>query len=308
MATDETLPDGSAVALSSSASALEPQLDSDHPTPRTRKPLTRRLIGNGPVLLGQLAILAAILAAWQFLPEIGALRSASSVFNPFFVSSPQRVFEELVDLASGSHGAPSVWPYLWQTVKSTILGLAIGVALGASVGLLLSNSPAARRVLSPFIVVLNATPRIALIPIFVIIAGPTTTASVLTAVAVVFFLVFYNAYSGGLAVPREVLQNARLLGASRIELMRTVRLPYVLVWTFASLPNAISFGLVAVVTAELLTGQLGMGSLLESSISSVDATLTFAVVVILAAAGVIAVTAAEAARKRALHWWEIGAE
>jgi NitT/TauT family transport system permease protein len=306
MAADTTIPASSIEPVANGGGLLEPRTDRER---QGRKLASlRRAIGSGPIALARLAILVAILAAWQFLPEISSLRSVSPVFNPFFVSSPQRVWQELVDLAGGSHGVPSVWPYLWQTVKSTVLGLVIGVALGALVGLVLSNSRSARQVLSPFIVVMNATPRIALIPIFVIIAGPTTTASVLTAVAVVFFLVFYNAYSGGLGVPRETLDNARLLGASPIEVMRTVRLPYVLVWTFASLPNAISFGLVAVVTAELLTGQLGMGSLLESSISSVDATLTFAVVVILAAVGVIAVTAAEAIRKRALHWWEIGAE
>jgi NitT/TauT family transport system permease protein len=263
-----------------------------------------RVMSSGWVYASRMMIVIALLAAWQFLPEIEWLRSRSSVFNPFFVSSPERIYHRLIDLASGSHGQPKVWPYVWQTVKSTLIGVVAGVVLGAVCGLFLSNSATAQRILSPFIVVMNATPRIALIPIFVVMVGPTTAASALTAVAVVFFLVFYNAYAGGASVPRETVQNARLLGADRGEVMRQVRLPYVLVWTFASLPNAISFGLVAVVTAELLTGQLGMGSLLNTSISAVDATLTFSVVVILAVLGVIAVTSADALRKRLLHWWE----
>jgi len=182
----------------------------------------------------------------------------------------------------------------------------VGTVLGAGCGLLLSNSRTLQRVVSPFLTFLNATPRIALIPIFVILAGPTLTTTVLTAVFIVFFLVFYNAYRGGTSVPRAVVQNVELLGASRREVMRQVRLPYVLVWTFASLPNAISFGLVSVVTAELLTGQLGMGRLLLDSVSRVDSTLTFAVVVVLAVVGVVLVTVTEFVSRRALHWWDGG--
>lgn len=261
-------------------------------------------MGAGGIWGIRLAILAALLAAWQFLPEIPWLQDRSPVFDPFFVSSPSLVSERLFDLATGANGEPSVWPFLWDTLQGTFLGVLIGTALGALLGLLLSNSVTSQRVLSPFVTVLNATPRIALIPIFVIIAGPTLTASVLTAVAVVFFIVFYNAYAGGVSVPPQTVQNARLLGATGGEVMRQVRLPYVMVWTFASLPNAISFGLVAVVTAEILTGRLGMGRLLFNSISSVDSTLTFCVVIVLSIVGVLLVTISDAVQKRVLHWWE----
>jgi len=249
-------------------------------------------------------ILVCVLAAWQYLPEINWLRRQSPFFDPFFVSSPSRVFHRLVDLTAGGDGQPTIWPALWQTLKATLLGVVVGTSAGALAGLLFSNAPGVQRVLEPFVTLLNATPRIALIPIFVIIFGPTLTASAVTAVAVVFFIVFYNARAGGTSVPTHVVNNAKLLGASGREVMLYVRLPYVLVWTFASLPNAISFGLVAVVTAELLTGQVGIGQLLLSSISSVDATLTFACVVVLATVGVVLVTATEFASKRVLHWWE----
>lgn len=252
----------------------------------------------------QVGLVAVFLLAWQYLPQVPALRDFSPVFDPFFVSSPSRVFERVVDMSTGREGSDLIWPYLRDTLKSTFLGVAIGAALGAGAGLLLSNSPYAKRVVSPFISFFNSAPRIAFVPVFVIIAGPTTTASVLTAVFVIFFLVFYNAYSGGDSVPQPTLQNARLLGASSTEIMTKVRLPYVLVWTFASVPNAISFGLVAVVTAEILTGRSGMGRLLFNSISSVDSTLTFTVVLFLSVIGAALVALADVVRRRALHWWE----
>jgi NitT/TauT family transport system permease protein len=264
---------------------------------------SRQPLGKPAIWALRLALAVFLLACWQFLPQIKALQEFSPVFDPFFVSSPQRVVERLIDLATGSDGQPEMWSYLWATVKATLLGVLIGTALGAAFGLFLSNSRTAQEVLRPFMAFLNATPRIALVPIFVIIAGPTLTMTVITSVAVVFFLVFYNAQAGGGSVPGQVVQNARLLGATGAEVMWRIRLRYVLVWTMLSLPNAISFGLVAVVTAEILTGQVGMGRLLLNSITTVDATLTFAVVIVLAFVGVILVTAAEVGTRRALHWW-----
>lgn len=259
---------------------------------------------NWGVLAQRCMVIVVALALWEFLPKIVWLQKLSAVFDPFFVSSPSLVFQRVVDLSIGSESQPAMWSYLFDTLTGTFIGVAIGTFLGAFLGLLLSNSPRLQRVFSPFVAILNATPRIALIPIFVILFGPTLTASVVTVVAVVFFIVFYNAYAGGCSVPVQTVQNVRLMGATPGEIMRRVRLPYVIVWTFTSLPNAISFGLVAAVTAEILTGKVGMGRLLLNSIASVDATLTFAVVVVLSVIGVALVTLADRVQRRALHWWE----
>ncbi len=252
----------------------------------------------------RIGIVAVLLALWEYLPKIATLRDFSPIFDPFFVSSPSRVFDRLREMSNGSNGQPEIWPFLWDTLKATLLGVGIGTALGALAGLILSNSPRLQQTFNPFIAFFNSAPRIAFVPIFVIIFGPSLTSSVLTAVFVVFFIVFYNAYGGGRSVPRATVQNARLLGATSWEVMRHVRLPYVLVWTFTSLPNAISFGLVAVVTAEILTGTVGTGRLIFTSISSVDSTLTFTVVLVLSVVGVAMVLTAEAVQRRWLHWWD----
>lgn len=249
-------------------------------------------------------IVAISLALWEWLPSATIVRHYSPIFDPFFVSSPSLVGTRLVDLVLARSGQPSVWPSLANTLQASLIGVLIGTFCGGLVGLILSNSQRAAQVLHPFISFMNSAPRIAFVPIFVIIAGPTLMASILTAIVVVFFLAFYNAFSGGTSVARATVDNARLLGATEREIMWQVRLPYVFVWTAASLPNAISFGLVAVVTAEILTGQPGMGRLLSTSISTVDATLTFAVVLVLSVIGAALVGLVDRVQKRALHWWQ----
>lgn len=249
-------------------------------------------------------IVAAVLAAWQFLPQIDWLQSRFAVFDPFFISSPTRIAAYLVSMLTGSGGVASVWPFLAYTLKGTVLGVALGIVAGAAVGLLFSHNATVARIFRPFLTLMNATPRIALVPVVVIVAGPTTTMSVITAFIVVFFLAFYNGFSGGRSVPVQVIENARLLGASSAEVMWQIRLPYVIVWIFASIPNAISFGLVSVVTAELLSGQPGMGQLIMAAVANADATLTFSIVVILAVVGTVLVMVSDSVQRRVLHWWD----
>lgn len=250
----------------------------------------------------QLAIVVVFLAAWQYLPQIGTFRNMGHVFDPYFVSSPSQVLAQLRDLALG-HGGVNLWSHLWPTIFASVAGTAIGMAAGAAVGLVLSNWQLTSEVFRPFIVAANATPRIALVPIVVIIAGTSLTSSVVIAVMVVFFVAFFNAYEGGSTIEPSVLANARLLGASPGRLLLHVRLPYVLAWTFAGLPLAITFAVITVVTGELLTGYPGMGSLIGTAAATGQATLTWAVTIVLAAVGLLIVSLADLARNRLLHWW-----
>lgn len=256
------------------------------------------------VVAWRVGILLVLLALWQWLPIVPGIRKWVPVLDPFFVSSPDRIAVRTWALLTGSGNTESIWPYLLTTLGATVAGTAGGVVVGALAGLALSSNDMVDRVLRPYIMAVNATPRIALIPIIVILFGPTTRTSAASAFLLVIFIVFFNAFEGGRAIPREVTDNARILGASEVEIMRLVRLPYVVAWTFAALPNAIGFGLVGVVTAEILTGVTGMGRLLQIAISTVDATLTFSVVLLLSIAGILLVSGTAQLRARVLHWWD----
>jgi NitT/TauT family transport system permease protein len=251
----------------------------------------------------QIGIVVGFLLAWQFLPTIHWVTANVRWTNRFFISSPTEVAKTLRNLATG-HDTQGVtmWPYLRQTVEATIEGTAIGFLLGAVVGLVFSNSPRLSDIFHPFIIFVNSIPRIALIPIFILIAGLTINAEILSIVAVVSFLVFFNALEGGRSVSQSSLDNARLLGAGSVDVMRTIRLPPVLVWTFASLPNAISFGLIVAVTTELLAGLRGMGDLLFNAIQNIDSAYTFAIIVVLALVGLVLSLFGQLIRMLVIRW------
>lgn len=261
-------------------------------------------VGRRLRILGcQFLVLGFILLGWQFVPQIGALRSISHVFDPYFVSSPTRVAQTAADLATGSNSSPLIWSYLGETMITAIVGTFIGIGLGALSGLVLSNFAFLSAVLRPFIVAANATPRIALIPVVVIVCGVSRTTSIVIAVLVVYFIAFFNAYEGGTTIPPQILQNAKLLGARDLRLLYHVRQPFVLAWTIATLPLAATFAIISVVTGEILTGFHGVGSLLTTADVTGNASLTFALVLYLALVGLLVVIIAEAIRRRVLHWW-----
>jgi NitT/TauT family transport system permease protein len=266
---------------------------------RERKPLSRRLT----VLIGQLVVLVVGLSAWQFLPMIPALQSISHVFDSYFVSSPVKVATTVFNLATGSDNVVLIWPYMGQTVFASLVGTLIGLTLGALAGLVLSNFAFLSDVMRPFIVAANATPRVALIPVVVIIFGLSITTSIAIAVLVVFFVAFFNAYEGGTSIPPQIVQNARLLGANNFRILFRVRLQYALAWTITGLPLAVTFAIISVVTGEILTGYQGTGYLLSTASTTGNASLTFGVVFYLAVIGLVIVMGAEVVRRRVLHWW-----
>ena len=253
-------------------------------------------------LVMQVVLGAAFLAAWQYLPTVPWLSEHLTLFNRFYISSPSVVWSEVVAVGTGGANGVRVWPYLWTTVEAAVAGSAIGLILGALFGLIFSNSRKLSQVVRPYIVLANSVPRVALIPIFVLLLGPSTGAEIAAVIAVVFFLGFFNAFEGGCRIPRPILENALLLGAGPLEVMRFIRLPQVVTWTFATIPNAIAFGLVTAVTTELLAGIQGMGALLLTSTSNVEASLTFTVIVYLSVTGLLLYSGAVLLRRSVIRW------
>lgn len=255
------------------------------------------------LLATQLTIIVAVLLAWQYLPEVSALKNRTHLLDRFFISSPSQIGSELYNLALGRGGEPSIWHYLWPTLEASFIGVAIGMTLGALLGLILSNWKFLSDVFHPFVIAMNAVPRIALIPVIIVLVGPSLKAGITICVLVVLFVAFFSAYEGGRTVSPELLQNASILGATRMQVMIHIRLPFVLAWTLAVLPLGMTFGIISVVTAEILAGYGGLGVLIQNASATANATLTFAVVVVLSIVGVCVTALSNLVTARVLHWW-----
>ena len=272
------------------------------PVRRSRSEAHKRLIR----LFWQVLIVAVFLGAWQGIPDIPGITKVSRFLDPFFISSPSSVATTVWDLMTGTPNAGAIWPEVGITVGAALVGSAAGVIVGGVGGLLCGGNEELYKVVRPLVMALNAVPRITLVPIIVVVVGASPTADALSAAMLVVFIVFYNAVEGARSVSPETIEFARLLGASKRTRLLKVRGPYALAWVFASLPNAISFGLVGAVTTELFTGSRGLGQVMITAVDTADASLTFAVVVILAVVGIILFQGVDFLRRKSLSWWEAG--
>jgi NitT/TauT family transport system permease protein len=130
--------------------------------------------------------------------------------------------------------------------------------------------------------VANAMPRIVLAPIFTLWFGLGVLSKVAFGVTLVFFVVFFNTYQGVREVDRNVLNNARMLGASDRDLVRHVLLPSALVWILSSLHTSVGLALVGAVVGEYLGSARGLGYLIQQAEALFDTTGVFAGLVVLA--------------------------
>jgi NitT/TauT family transport system permease protein len=248
----------------------------------------------------QLLILVVGLLAWEVLTRIPWFVK-NTILDPFFVSRPSLI---AVNLYSWTFGAKSgyLWPHLASTVIATLVGLVFAVSTGFIAGLILSQRRTLAAVLSPYIVATNSLPRIAFVPLITMIFGLGLSSKVVTAWFIVFFLVFFNTFKGGVAIERHIIEFCRTLGASNHQITRTVRIPNALAWAFASLPNAVAFSLIGVVISEFVGSDRGMGYIIITSLSTLNAAAMWSAIIVLSITGIILVMVFAAIERRLLRW------
>jgi len=183
-----------------------------------------------------------------------------------------------------------------------IIGLFAGYAFGLFFAGAMAQSKLLADILVPYVQALNNVPRVALIPLFILTLGFGPEPKIMTASLLVFFIVFFNAYEGATTIETEVVFTNRLLGASDFDIIRRVRIPNMMAWSFAALPNAVSLALLGTVTTEVFGGNTGIGVLLEYSLVNLDTPLTFALIILLAILGLALIASANVIGKRFLHW------
>jgi NitT/TauT family transport system permease protein len=247
------------------------------------------------VWIARAATLATFIGGWQLL-------ASKHVIDPFFYGKPSGIYKELKLWFEHGTAFGSIWLQIWVTLKEALLGFVYGVAGGIVFGVALGQVRFLSDVLGPYIKVINALPRIVLGSIFFVAFGLGTTSKVLLASVLVFFVVFFNAFQGVREVDRNLVANARVLGASRWQVVRNVVVPSALVWIIASLHVAFGFSIIGAIVGEFIGAQKGLGLVIANAQNNFNPDGVFAAMALI---GVIALTAEaliEQLEKRLLAW------
>ena len=194
---------------------------------------------------------------------------------------------------------------LWRWLNSSPLAWLTRherLALGVIFGVVLGRSRLLADVAGPYIKGFNAMPRVVLGSIFVIALGLGMPSKVALAVVLVFFVVFFNAFQGVREVDRNLLNNARILGANERQISTTVILPSALTWIIASLHTSFGFALVGAIVGEYLGANKGIGLMIATAQGTFNANGVFAAMLILAVVAILAESLVTWLENRLIHW------
>lgn len=170
----------------------------------------------------RVAVLLLFLCLWE-------LSARYAWINPFITSSPSRIAKTIVDLYKNGSLLLHVGTTLWETLA----GFALAIVLGYSLALLLWWSEALRRIAEPYLVVLNALPKIALGPLIIIWCGTGSEAIVCMTLLIGLIVAVLNMLNGFMATEENKLLLLRSMGATKLQILTKLVIP-------SSLPNFIS--------------------------------------------------------------------
>jgi NitT/TauT family transport system permease protein len=247
------------------------------------------------VWAARIGLAVIVVGGWQ-------LFTAAGWVDKFFYAQPSGIWNRLWDYFENGTEFGSYPQQIETTMQEALYGFLLGTAVGIVVGVALGLNRFLAQVLDPFIKVVNAIPRIVLGAIFVVAFGVGITPKVLLAAVLVFFIVFFNAFQGVREVDRNVLNNAKVLGASRWHVIRHVTLPSAMTWIIASLHSAFGFAIVGAVVGEVLGAQHGLGLLIKSAQGNFDPDGVFANMFVIAALVLIVEFVIERVERRLLAW------
>ncbi len=262
-------------------------------TPSARSPWLRQ---TALTLLLRLAQIAASLLVWQGIV-------AGLAIDPRIVPDPTSVVSTLIALTR----AGQMQDAALVTLQETLYGFLIGSLLGIGLAVVLSEIGPLRRLLQPYVVALQAVPKVAVAPLFLIWFGFDIESKISLVISIMFFPVLVNTLAGLDSVSDDQLELMRAYRATRWQTLRRVKVYVALPYIFASFEVCLVLSLTAAVIAEMLGSgaTVGLGSLINIYSGRMNSAGVFAVLVVLSLLGVVLHAAVLMAARFCLAWQRI---
>lgn len=237
----------------------------------------------------------AMLALWWVIAE---LEFVSRILLP----GPAETFEELWDttknIVTGGHVAEG----LWITTQEVLVGFLAAAVAGFTLGVIVGETRLGKRAVMPYLVALNALPKVAFAPVFVAWFGFGVNSKIVMALFIAFFPVIVDTAAGLYAVDADTLMLFRSMESTRWQTLRKFKLPSALPFIFAGLKTAAVFSVVGAVVGEYLGGGHGLGELIRLSAQTLRIDRVFALIVYLGILGLLLFGLVAWAEKKLLFW------
>lgn len=251
------------------------------------RPLWRRLLLSAwtrPFLL-----IVLLIALWQVAIWIFRI-------PPYLIPAPLEVVKQLI----------GEWPKLLRetlvTTYATLGGFALSIAFGIPLALMIAYSRTVESFVYPLLVFSQSVPKVAIAPLFVVWFGFGIVPKVIAAFMLGFFPVVVSTVAGFKSVEHDMLDLARSMKASKLQVFMHISLPHALPSIFAGLKVSVTLAVVGAVVGEFVGSNSGIGYVLQIANGNFDLPLMFAALTILSLVGVILFALVDLVERLMIPW------
>jgi len=218
--------------------------------------------------------------------------------SPVFRASPGATWDYFVEFLPET----LFWQDAWVTMKEALIAFVIASILGIAAGIILGNFQRAQKIFGPFIILINAMPKIAFLPLILVVYGVGEMSKVVLAVIIAFFIVQVPTQAAVSLVDSDLITVARTMGASNRQIFRMVTLPAISPAILGALRLAAILSVQGAVFGEIFASKRGLGQRLITSANMLDYNGLFAIVFVLAIFALILNGVIGRAEKHFLRW------
>lgn len=249
-------------------------------------------VSRSLTLAAHAAFIVVLIGAWE-------LASSRGVLDPTFFGRPSGIASFLW---KGFSGGGKLWLELGYTLLGAAISFVAGSISAIALGMVFAMLPAFHRAAEPYLTLLNAMPRIALAPLFLLWFGLGIGSKVAVGVSLTFFIVLSATVAGIRGVNSDHLVLSKALGASPRQVFFKVTLPSAVPVIFSGLRLGLIFALLGVVGAELIAAEHGLGQTLAYLQSTFHMDGVMGILFLLAFLGLAVTTLINRLERSLLAW------
>ena len=203
------------------------------------------------IIFFRIFVLVAFIGLWELLANY-------RILDPFFVSSPSRIVNQIIDLAQNG----TLFSHSWITLYETLIGFVIATVLGYLIAVILWWNEKVRKIFEPYIVVLNSLPKIALGPVIILWVGAGTSAIILMCVLICIVITTMSMLSAFLSVEEDKILLLKSMHANKFQILFKLVLPNAMPEFISVLKINVGMSWVGSIMGEYLSSKAGLGYLI----------------------------------------------
>ena len=203
------------------------------------------------IIISRILILVIFIGLWQIAADLKWI-------DPFLTSSPSRVIKSFISLYEDGN----LLNHILVTCYETIIGFTLGTVLGGIIAVILWWCPFVSKILDPYLVVLNALPKVALAPIIIFWIGNGKPAIIVITLLISIVTTIISILTGLNEIEDEKIMLMKTFGASKIQMLKFLVFPYSIPVFISALKINVGLSWVGVIMGEFLVAKEGLGSLI----------------------------------------------